>query len=79
MPDSIDEEEEIYMTDEQIRAEEERIAKERAAMKYHTIRSGDTLSGIAVRYGTTVSKICSLNSGLKPTTILSIGRKIRVK
>ena len=26
-----------------------------------------------------VSKICSLNPGLKPTTVLSIGRKIRVK
>ena len=79
VPQSIDEEEEIYMSEEQIRAEEERIAKERAAMKYHTIRSGDTLSGIAHKYGTTVSRICSLNSGLKPTTILSIGRKIRVK
>ncbi|MBQ9462072.1 MAG: peptidoglycan DD-metalloendopeptidase family protein [Bacteroidales bacterium] len=79
VPQSIDEEEEIYMSEEQIRAEEERIAKERAAMKYHTIRSGDTLSGIAKKYGTTVSKICSLNSGLKPTTTLSIGRKIRVK
>ena len=79
VPESIDEEEEQYLTEEQIKAEEERIAKERAAMKYHTIKSGDTLSGIAVKYGTTVSKICSLNSGLKPTTILSIGRKIRVK
>lgn len=79
VPQSIDEEEEIYMTEEQIRAEEERIAKERAAMKYHTIRSGDTLSGIAKKYGTTVSHICSLNQGLKPTTVLSIGRKIRVK
>ena len=79
VPESMDEEEELYMTEEQIKAEEERIAKERAAMKYHTIRSGDTLSGIAHKYGTTVSHICSLNSGLKPTTILSIGRKIRVK
>ena len=78
VPQSIDEEEEIYMTEEQIRAEEERIAKERAAMKYHTIRSGDTLSGIARKYGTTVSHICSLNSGLTPNTVLSIGRKIRV-
>ena len=78
VPQSIDEEEEIYMSEEQIRAEEERIAKERAAMKYHTIRSGDTLSGIARKYGTSVSHICSLNPGLKPTSILSIGRKIRV-
>ncbi len=79
VPETIDDEEELYMTEEQIKAEEERIAKERAAMKYHTIRSGDTLSGIAAKYGTSVSKICSLNSGLKPTTTLSIGRKIRVK
>ncbi|MBR5043177.1 MAG: peptidoglycan DD-metalloendopeptidase family protein [Bacteroidales bacterium] len=79
VPDSVDDEEELYMTEEQIKAEEERIAKERAAMQYHTIRSGDTLSGIAHKYGTSVSKICSLNSGLKPTTVLSIGRKIRVK
>ena len=79
VPDSIDEEEEQYLTEEQIKAEEERIARERAAMKYHTIKSGDTLSGIAHRYGTTVSKICSLNPGLKATTVLSLGRKIRVK
>ena len=79
VPDSIDDEEEMYKTEEQIKAEEERIAKERAAMQYHTIKSGDTLSGIAVKYHTTVSKICSLNPGLKPTTTLSIGRKIRVK
>ena len=79
VPETIDDEEALYMTEEQIKAEEERIAKERAAMKYHTIRSGDTLSGIAAKYGTSVSKICSLNSGLKPTTTLSIGRKIRVK
>ena len=79
IPESIDEEEAQYLTEEQIKAEEERIAKERAAMKYHTIKSGDTLSGIASKYGTSVSKICSLNAGLKPTTILSVGRKIRVK
>ena len=79
VPQSIDEEEEIYMSEEQIKAEEERIAKERAAARYHTIRSGDTLSGLAKKYGTSVSKICSLNPGLKPTTILSLGRKVRVK
>ena len=79
VPESIDEEEEIYKSEEEIRAEEERIAAERAAMKYHSIKSGDTLSGLASKYHTTVSKICSLNPGLKPTTILSLGRKIRVK
>ena len=45
---------------------------------YYKIRKGDTLSGIARRYGTTVKSLCSLN-GIKETTILSIGRTLRVK
>lgn len=51
---------------------------EAAARKYHTVRSGDTLSGIAKRYGTTVRKLCALN-GIKETKILQIGQKIRVR
>ena len=46
--------------------------------KYYKIRSGDTLSKIAARNGTTVRKLCQLN-GIKETTILQIGRRIRVK
>ena len=53
-------------------------AAERAAVTYHTIASGDTLGALARRYGTTVSKLCSLN-GIKPTTILRLGRKLRVR
>ena len=47
-------------------------------MKYYKIRSGDTLGGIARRYGTTVTNICRLN-GIKSTTILRLGRKLRVR
>jgi murein DD-endopeptidase MepM/ murein hydrolase activator NlpD len=47
-------------------------------VKYHRIRSGDTLSGIARKYGTTVSRLCSLN-GIRPTTVLHIGRSLRVR
>ena len=46
-------------------------AAERAAVTYHTIKSGDTLGALARRYGTTVSKLCSLN-GIKSTTILRL-------
>lgn len=46
--------------------------------QYHTVKSGDTLSKIAGKYGTSVSKLCSLN-GIKSTTTLQIGRKLRVK
>ncbi|MCZ4409587.1 LysM domain-containing protein [Cryomorphaceae bacterium 1068] len=44
--------------------------------KYHKIRSGDTLSGIARRYGTSVRNICRLN-GIRSTTTLRIGRTLR--
>ncbi len=50
--------------------------KELRAIKYHRIRQGDTLSGIARRYGTTVSALCRLN-GIRPSTTLRIGRSIR--
>lgn len=45
---------------------------------YHTIKKGDTLSALAVKYHTTVARICQLN-GIKSTTVLQIGRKVRVK
>ncbi len=51
---------------------------EQAAMKYHKVRSGDTLSGIAKKYGTTVKRLCQLNN-IKETKILQIGMKIRVR
>ena len=51
---------------------------EQAAMKYHKVKQGDTLSGIAKKYGTTVKKLCQLN-GIKETKILQIGMKLRVR
>ena len=45
---------------------------------YHRVRSGETLSHIARRYGTTVSRLCALNR-LKQTSILQIGQKIRYR
>lgn len=45
--------------------------------KYHKIRSGDTLSGIAYKYGVSVAKLCRMNN-IKTTTILKIGRQLQV-
>ncbi|MBR1538771.1 MAG: LysM peptidoglycan-binding domain-containing protein, partial [Bacteroidales bacterium] len=45
---------------------------------YHTVVKGDTLSKIARQHGTTVNKICQLNN-ITSTTILRVGRKLRVK
>ena len=77
-PESEEEEEEIYKTEEEDRAEAERIAREMAAAQYHTVKSGDTLYGLAARYHTTVGAICKLN-GISASTPLRIGKKLRVK
>lgn len=45
---------------------------------YYTIRRGDTLSRIAARHGTSVSKLCRLN-GLSTSSKLKVGRKIRLR
>ena len=52
------------------------IAKTEA--KYYVIKKGDTLSKIASRNHTSVNTLCRLN-GIKKTTKLKIGRRIRVK
>ena len=49
-----------------------------AAAQYHTIVQGNTLSSIARRYGTSVSRLCQLNN-ITVNTTLRIGKKIRVK
>lgn len=45
---------------------------------YHTVRSGDTLGGIAKKYRTTVGQICRLNN-ISSNKILRIGQRLRVK
>ena len=46
--------------------------------QYHRVKQGDTLSGIAKRYRTSVSALCRLNR-IKETSLLQIGQKIRVR
>jgi len=46
--------------------------------KYHTVKSGDTVSQIAVDNKTTTAKIKKLN-GLKNADFISVGQKLRVK
>lgn len=46
-------------------------------VNYHRIKRGDTLGAIARRYGTTVSRICKLNS-ITAKTILREGKSLRI-
>lgn len=57
-------------TDEESLAASQRIV--------HTIKSGDTLGALALKYGTTVRQICSWN-GISSTAILRIGRRLIVR
>tara|TARA_B100000795_G_scaffold252256_1_gene221687 strand:- start:715 stop:1611 length:897 start_codon:yes stop_codon:yes gene_type:complete len=50
-----------------------------ASRKYHKITSGQTLSHLAVRYNTTVSKILKINRNLNMKSVIGIGKKIRVR
>lgn len=84
---AVDDEDEIFRTDEEERllAEERarkeaeaRAAAERAAMQYYTVKSGDTLSSIARKYGTTVQALCRMNN-IKATSTIQIGQRLRVK
>ena len=45
--------------------------------RYHTVRSGDTLSGISQRYGMTIGELCRLN-GIKRTTVIRVGQRLLV-
>jgi LysM repeat protein len=53
-------------------------AKSNSGSKYHTVKRGDTLSSIAVKNRTTVSKLCKLNK-IKPSSNLKIGQKLKVR
>ena len=45
---------------------------------YYTVKSGDTLSGIAKKYNTTVNQLASWNN-IKNVNLIYVGQKLRVK
>lgn len=62
---------------EQVEAREEQI-KEVLSVKYHIVKSGDTLSRIAANNRTTVATLCRMNN-ISSTSILRIGQRVRVQ
>lgn len=50
---------------------------ESKAPSTYTVKSGDTLSEIAVKYGTTVKKLADLN-GIKNPNLIQVGQKIKL-
>jgi len=52
--------------------------KAKSTPKYHTVKSGDTVSGLAVKYGSTQKQIVSWNK-LASADKIYVGQKLRVK
>lgn len=48
-----------------------------AQERYHTVRKGETLSGIAKRYGMSVEEVCGLN-GISPKSIIRPGQRLLI-
>lgn len=55
-----------------------KILDELAKAQYCVVRSGDTLSGLARRYGTSVSALCKLNK-ISSKSIIRIGQRLRYR
>lgn len=53
-------------------------ARSQAKARFYTVRKGDNLGSIAIRNGTSVKALCRLN-GIKPTKILQLGQRLRVR
>jgi nucleoid-associated protein YgaU len=64
----------------QARVNELMGAHSQPQVTYYTVRSGDTLSAIARKYGTSVGAIQKLNPTLiRNVNLIQVGWKIRVK
>jgi LysM repeat protein len=46
--------------------------------RYYRLKAGETLSDVAIKFGTSVEQLLTLNSGIQPTN-LTVGERIRVK
>ena len=46
---------------------------------YYVIKRGDTLSGIAAKFGTSIAKLMSLNPQIKNANLIYEGHTIRIR
>jgi LysM repeat protein len=46
--------------------------------RYYRLKTGETLSDVAIKFSTSVEQLLALNPGIQPTN-LTVGQRIRVK
>ena len=56
----------------------ENVSGGAAGQNYYTVKKGDTLSAIAVKYHTTVNKLMALNPHIKNANLIYVGDVIRL-
>lgn len=67
-----------WCNDGDIRSVGEQPAQSEKEFAMHTVKSGETLSSIAKKYGTTVEKLVSAN-GIKNPNRIYVGQKIKIE
>ena len=75
--DAIHAKDSTYLKEYVVHANIEKKKTEAPPAKYHTVKKGDTLGGIAKKYGRTVNQLMKWNK-LKNANSISIGQRIRV-
>lgn len=67
----------LYLKEYVVHANIEKKKSEAPPTKYHTVKKGETLSGIAKKYGCTVNQLMSWNNIKNPNS-LRIGQRLIV-
>lgn len=77
MRDSIFAKDSLYLKEYVVHANIEKKKTEAPPATYHTVKKGETLGGIAKKYGRTVNQLMQWN-GIKNANSLRIGQRLRV-
>ena len=56
-----------------------RRRRRRPVPTYYLVRRGDTLSGIAAKFGVPLYRVFELNRAIRPNTLLQPGQRIRLR